>query len=340
MKIRNIAANMLTVLAVLGIAGLAVLGVAREAIKAPGPSTAETTLSIPKGSNLHEISVILGKSGVLPESAVMGIFSGPALFRISANISRKAQLLKFGEYAIAPGASVAEILRLLEKGGNVHHRITIPEGLTTSMAIDRLLAEGKLTGEIGERPAEGSLLPETYSFERGTTKAEVIQRMQADMQRVLDEAWAGRDPNLPLATKQELLILASIIEKETKPREHGKVASVFVNRLNKGMKLQTDPTVIYGITLGRTASLGRGLRRSELNAATPYNTYVIPGLPPTPICNPGVESIRAAANPEETNYLFFVANGTGGHAFAETNAEHNRNVAEWRRIEAERNANE
>ena len=155
------------------------------------------------------------------------------------------------------------------------------------------------------------------------------------MNRILDEAWENRDPATPLRSKEELLILASIVEKETRPQEHGKVASVFVNRLERGMRLQTDPTVIYGITKGAEV-LGRGLRRSELNRETPYNTYIIDGLPPTPICNPGEASIRAAANPESTDFLYFVADGTGGHAFAETLEQHNRNVEAWRRIEQER----
>jgi UPF0755 protein len=213
----------------------------------------------------------------------------------------------------------------------------VPEGVTVA-EVARLLEEADfLTGEVDEMPAEGSLLPETYSVSRGDSRADVIRRMQDAMQAALDEAWKNRDPNLPVDSKEELLTLASIVEKETRPNEHGRVASVFVNRLKRGMRLQSDPTVIYGITGGKEP-LGRGIRQSELVAETPYNTYVVDGLPPTPIANPGRESIMATANPENTRFLYFVADGTGGHAFAASLEEHNRNVAEWRRIERERQA--
>jgi UPF0755 protein len=196
-----------------------------------------------------------------------------------------------------------------------------------------------LDGEI-EVPAEGSLAPDSYEVVPGDTRQSVIDRMQEAQQVILAAAWEDRQPDLPIESPEEALILASIIEKETGvPEERGQVASVFVNRLRAGMRLQTDPTVIYGITEGRGV-LGRGLRQSELRGATPYNTYVIEGLPPTPIANPGRASIEAALNPEETPYIFFVADGTGGHAFAETLDEHNRNVARWREIEAERAAEE
>ena len=339
MKIRNIAANVLTILIVVGIVALPLLGIARRGLTVPGPSGEAIELQIPKGANLTEISRILGDAGALPDRMVMGIVSGEAYFRLAARYRGKTQALRFGEYLIAPNASIEEILALLEKGGNVQHRITIPEGMTVAMAVDRLMAEEKLTGEITELPPEGSLFPDSWDFQRGESRARVIERMRAKMTAVLDDAWAGRDPDLPLRSKEELLILASIVEKETRPNEHGRVASVFINRLNRGMKLQTDPTVIYGITEGK-APLGRGLRQSELKEPTPYNTYVIDGLPPTPIANPSEASIRAVANPDETNYLFFVADGSGGHAFAETLQEHNRNVAAWRKIERERNANE
>jgi len=201
------------------------------------------------------------------------------------------------------------------------------------------MAEERLTGEVAEIPPEGSLFPDSWDFQNGDDRATLIKRMQDKMQAELDAAWAERDPDLPLKSKEEMLILASIVEKETRPNEHKKVASVFFNRMRQGWKLQTDPTVIYGITLGQRP-LGRGLKKSELNAKTPYNTYVIEGLPPTPIANPGRDSIRAVANPAETDYFFFVADGTGGHAFARTLPEHQKNVAAWRKIEQERKANE
>ena len=197
-----------------------------------------------------------------------------------------------------------------------------------------------LEGNVADLPAEGSLAPDSYEVRKGDTRANVIERMQSAQEVLVAAAWAGRSEDLPLASAEEMLVLASIIEKETGvPEERGQVASVFVNRLNRGMRLQTDPTVIYGITEGKGV-LGRGLRQSELRKATPWNTYVIEGLPPTPIANPGRASIEAAVNPDQSSYVFFVADGTGGHAFAETLDEHNANVAKWRQIEAERSQTE
>jgi len=211
----------------------------------------------------------------------------------------------------------------------------VAEGVTGWQVVDALGKIDLLKGDV-EVPAEGSLAPDSYEVRVGDTRADVIQRMQ-DIQSVLiAAAWEGRSENTPLSSPEELVILASIIEKETGvPEERRMVASVFTNRIEKGMKLQTDPTVIYGVTKGEGV-LGRGLRQSELRRETPWNTYVIPGLPPTPIANPGKASLEAAVHPEETDYVFFVADGTGGHAFAATLAEHNRNVVKWRKIEAER----
>jgi UPF0755 protein len=217
-------------------------------------------------------------------------------------------------------------------------RVALAEGVTSWQVVDSLKSMDVLTGDAGEVPAEGSLGPDSYEVKQGDDRAGVLARMEATQQRWIDEAWAARDASVPIETPEELLILASLIEKETGvARERGQVASVFVNRLNRGMKLQTDPTVIYGITKGE-GILGRGLRRSELRAETPWNTYVIDALPPTPIANPGRASLLAAGNPEETPFIFFVADGTGGHAFAETLDEHNANVAKWRVIEAQRAA--
>jgi UPF0755 protein len=217
-------------------------------------------------------------------------------------------------------------------------RVTLAEGVTSWQVVDGLRAFDLLAGEVAEVPGEGRLAPDSYEIRPGDERAALIERMAQRQDAILADLWAARAPGLPLENEEEALILASIVEKETSlPEERPTVAAVFVNRLNRGMRLQTDPTVIYGITEGHGV-LGRGLRRSELQAATPWNTYVILGLPPTPIANPGRESIAAALNPAESDYLFFVADGTGGHAFAVTLDEHNRNVARWRQIEAERAA--
>ena len=219
---------------------------------------------------------------------------------------------------------------------DTRYRVALAEGVTSWQVVDALGRVEVLSGEVAETPAEGRLAPDSYEISPGDTREAVLGRMMAAQDAILAAAWEVRAEGLPLATPQEALILASIIEKETGvAEERRQVASVFVNRLNRGMRLQTDPTVIYGITRGQGV-LGRGLRQSELRGATPWNTYVIEGLPPTPIANPGRASIEAALNPDTTPYVFFVADGTGGHAFAETLEEHNRNVAVWRRIEAER----
>ena len=215
-------------------------------------------------------------------------------------------------------------------------KVQFIEGTTVWQVVEAIKAAPFMTGEIGEMPTEGTLAPDVYEVAAGADRAELIGRMQAAQDDILEAAWLVRDPQTPLKTREEALILASIVEKETGlAEERPQVASVFVNRLEQGWKLQTDPSVIYGVTEGK-GPLGRGLRRSELDRATPFNTYVIEGLPPTPIANPGRGAIEAALNPAEEEYMFFVADGTGGHAFAVTNAEHNRNVAKWRAIEKER----
>ena len=217
-------------------------------------------------------------------------------------------------------------------------RVTLAEGATSWQVVDALSRAEFLTGEVKDIPAEGSLAPQQYEVTRGSDRAALLADMQAIQAKTLSELWAGRADGLPYKTPEEAMVMASIVEKETGvPGERAKVASVFLNRLEQGMKLQTDPTVIYGLTKGKGV-LGRGLRQSELRSNTPFNTYVIDGLPPSPIANPGRDAIAAALSPDKTEYLFFVADGTGGHAFAETLAEHNENVAKWRKIEAEQGA--
>lgn len=221
---------------------------------------------------------------------------------------------------------------------DVRFRIAMAEGVTSWQVVNAISGMDIMEGVVAETPAEGSLAPDSYEVRKGDDRAALIGRMQAAQETLVAAAWEARAADLPIDSPEELLILASLVEKETGVAgERKQVSSVFVNRLNQGMRLQTDPTVIYGITKGE-GILGRGLRRSELRRETPYNTYVIPALPPTPIANPGRASLLAAAQPDETPYIFFVADGTGGHAFAVTLDEHNNNVAEWRKIEAERKA--
>ncbi len=233
---------------------------------------------------------------------------------------------------------VPEIYEEKRGEADTRYRVSLAEGVTSWQVVEALKSMDLLTGEVAELPAEGMLAPDSYEVAPGADRNVILEEMKEKQKLRIDAAWEKRQDGLPLNSPEEMLILASIIEKETGlPEERGQVASVFVNRLNQGMKLQTDPTVIYGVTKGQ-GTLGRGLRRSELRRVTPWNTYVIDGLPPTPIANPGLASLEAAVAPDDTGYVFFVADGTGGHAFAETLEEHNRNVAKWREIEAERNS--
>ncbi len=294
---------------------------------APGPSSGEETVLLPRGSGLIAIAAQLEREGLVEDAR---------LFRIMVMIDQGDRSLRAGEFAIPEAASMTEIYAILRFGDTIQHPVTAAEGLTSAMIV-RIVAQAEvLTGEIAGVPPEGTLLPETYLVDRGTSRQAVIDRMAAAQDALLDELWPTRADDLPFDTREDAVTLASIVEKETGVgAERALVAGVFVNRLRRGMRLQSDPTIIYGISQGE--SLGRGIRRSELdNADNPYNTYQINGLPPTPIANPGEAAIRAVLNPPDTEYLFFVADGTGGHAFAETYAEHNRNVAQWRRIERER----
>ncbi len=235
--------------------------------------------------------------------------------------------------------TVPEAYTRLREQSDTKIRMAVAEGITSWQVVNHLNSIDFLKGSVAEIPAEGSLAPDSYEIRPGDDRNEILARMSAAQTRLVAQAWADRAADSPVSNEADLVILASIIEKETaEPDERGMVASVFANRLRQGMKLQTDPTVIYGITKGE-GILGRGLRRSELRAPTPWNTYVIPALPPTPIANPGRAALRAAADPDSTDFIFFVADGTGGHAFAVTLAEHNRNVAAWRKIEAERAEN-
>jgi UPF0755 protein len=292
----------------------------------PGPAArqGETTIvTVPSGSGVSVIAARLRSAGVIRSAD---------LFKAAAAVTGSATKLRAGEYEVPSGASLSQVLDLLVDGRVVRHFVTIPEGWSSAQAVDILMNEDVLTGTIEDVPEEGSLWPETYEVTRGETRASVIARMQRAQQEGLAELWAQRGPTSVVRTPDEAVILASIVEKETAiAAERPQVASVFSNRIRQGMRLESDPTIVYGITMGRP--LGRGIRQSEIQTDTGYNTYLIDGLPPTPIANPGRESIAAVLNPPRTDYLFFVADGTGGHVFARTYAEHHFNVARWREIE-------
>ncbi len=322
---RHIAANAITILILIGIIIVGMIGYGANEFSRPGDHEA-AVVTLERGDGLNTVSERLEDAGVISDARI---------FRLAARYLRRSGEIKWGEYEIPAGASMEEVLAMLVDGRTVQHKVTVPEGLTSWEIVERLKEVEVLIGEIPVVPAEGSLAPETYFVQRGEKREAVLKRMQDSQAAILDAAWESRAPDLPLRSKEEALILASIVEKETGvASERERVAAVFINRLRLGMKLQTDPTVIYGVTEGK-GSLGRGLRRSELDGATPYNTYVIEGLPPTPIANPGKAAILATLNPSETDELYFVADGTGGHVFAKSLDEHNRNVAKWRKIEAE-----
>ncbi len=348
-----------------------------------GPLAEAIFIEVPRGGNMRNVSKDLEEKGAISHGTIM---------RVGSDYLEKSSQLKFGNYEIPAGASMADILEIVTKGGRsnfryvarynvkvagpaelilrertssdatpsvlaaftvgdempeayaklieaktpISYQVSMAEGATSWQFVEALKAADFLEGDAPAVPAEGTLAPNTYEVRRGALRSEVLEQLVTAQTKILADAWEGRAKGLPLKSPMEALTLASIIEKETGvSSEREEVSGVFVNRLNKGMKLQTDPTVIYGITEGK-GTLGRGLRRSELSKKTEYNTYIIPALPPGPIANPGKAAIEAALNPAQTKNLFFVADGSGGHAFAETLRQHNVNVSKWRKIEAKK----
>src|SRR5690349_10224744 len=297
----------------------------RQILETPGPLQEDKIVNIPTRAGKRDIADVLLREGVInvsPWAFIGGVFA----LKASSD-------LKPGEYSFQKNASLRDVIATIVEGKVVQHAVTIPEGLTSEQIVERLSDNDLFTGSVREIPREGTLLPETYKFPRGTTRDQVIQRMQQTQKRVLAEIWERRNPDIPVKTPEQLITLASIVEKETgRADERSRVAAVFTNRLRQKIKLQSDPTIIYGLVGGK-GTLGRPIKRSEINQPSPYNTYVIEGLPPGPISNPGRASLEAAANPARTHDLFFVADGTGGHTFTETYDAHQKNVAKLRAME-------
>ena len=316
---------LMIVVGLVGAGGVALWGM--NAVRAPGPLNEPTSVVIEHGQPTTEIGVALEREGVV---------SDHRLFVITSYLTRASRGdLKAGEYEFPAGASMAQVLSILRSGRSVVHKVTVPEGWTSAQVVERVNAHPALIGTVSDIPPEGSLLPDTYVFQRGVERDVLIARMRDAQARLLDELWEKRAPDLPIESKEEAVILASIVEKETAvAEERQQVAAVFVNRLRRNMRLQSDPTIIYGIT-GGERQLDRPIRRSDISESTPYNTYRIDGLPPTPIANPGREAIAAVLQPGTTDHLYFVADGSGGHAFATTLNEHNANVRRWRAFEGE-----
>ena len=297
----------------------------KQKIEAPGPLQEDKVVNIPTRAGVTDIADILQREGVIDNNRWAFIGSVFAL--------RARSDLKPGEYQFQKNASLRDVISIMVDGKVVQHSVTIPEGLTSEQIVARLSENDIFSGSVREMPREGTLLPETYKFPRGSPREQVIARMQQAQKRVLAEIWDRRNPDIPVKTPEQLVTLASIVEKETgKADERSRVASVFVNRLRQKIKLQSDPTIIYGLVGGK-GTLGRPIKRSEIQQPSPYNTYVVDGLPPGPIANPGRASLEAAANPARTRDLFFVADGTGGHAFSDSYDQHQKNVAKLRAME-------
>ena len=322
--------GMLSVLFVGMLALSAVAAYLYHQYERPGPLKVSRVVAVPRGEGRIQIATRLEREGVISSRWT---FIGSYMLQ---NAFGKKQLeLRAGDYEIKKHASMADVLETLTRGQAILSKLTIPEGLTSLQIVERVREDPDLTGEVTEIPPEGTLLPDTYRYSKGMARAELIERMQSEMERFLERAWEKRQPDLPIKSPEEAVVFASIVEKETgRADERERVSAVFMNRLRKGMRLQSDPTVIYGIA-GGNGTLGRPLTRSDLSGKTDHNTYQIDGLPPTPICNPGRSAIEAALNPATSSDLYFVADGTGGHVFSDTLKEHNEAVRNWRKVERE-----
>ncbi|MCW4114157.1 endolytic transglycosylase MltG [Aurantimonas sp. MSK8Z-1] len=323
--------NFLFTLAFVAVLGAgAVAYWSKSTFEGRGPLTAETTYLVPKSAGLQSIAAGL-------ESA--GIVSNSWIFTKGVQLAGAASDLKAGEYGFQPGVSMREVMDTIRSGNSILHSVTIPEGWTVKQVFDRLSSEETLTGNLPAMPSEGSLRPETYKFTRGLSRADLVAQMKSAQASLVDEIWKQRAPDLPLKDENQFVTLASIVEKETGvPEERPHVASVFINRLRKGMRLQSDPTIIYGIWGGDGKPADEPIRQSHIKSDTPYNTYVIKGLPPGPIANPGRAALEAVAKPMKSDDIYFVADGSGGHAFSASLDEHNANVRRLRQRERQDDA--
>jgi UPF0755 protein len=322
---RRLLSILYTIIGISAIAGAGIAYYLYASFTGPGPLTEDKTLVIPKGAGVIQIGGMLRSEGVIADDRI---------FRLGVRLLSEHKPLIAGEYIFPKGVSPSGAMGILIAGKSITHRLTIPEGLTVREVLDLVSRAPLLDGPLPvDRPPEGSLLPETYTFLRGESRTAIVQRMRDAMTEALAQEWAGRDPSIALKTPEEALTMASLVEKETsQDDERARVAAVFYNRIRKGMPLQTDPSVIFAITLGKL-KLNRGLTYDDLKIDSPYNTYLVKGLPPGPIANPGLAALQAVLHPISSKELYFVADGTGGHAFAATIDEHNKNVANWRKIQ-------
>lgn len=320
---------------VLAVAGILAVTL-RLGLDQSGPLAHATVITVPKGESIYDIAGRLEKDGVVSDRRLFMVQYFAA--RMYGSLAGDKAGIKAGDYEIKKNASIRQVLETLVEGRAILLKVTVPEGLTSQQIVDRLKADPNLVGEVAQVPAEGTLLPDTYKVSRGMARQELIDRMQTEHQKLLASVWEKRQQGLPVKTPEQAMVLASIIEKETgRADEREKVAAVFVNRLRAKMRLQSDPTIIYGLVAGQ-GSLGRAITRADIDSKTPYNTYQIDGLPPGPICNPGRAAIEATLNPAQTADLYFVADGSGGHVFTTNLKDHNAAVQNWRRVEREMRA--
>jgi len=322
----------MTMMVMACIVAIAVFYYVLSVFQAPGPLATNTNFIVRSGAGPNEIATNLERNGIISDARI---------FRyVSATYLKGDETLKAGEYEIKAGTSMKDIMTVLQSGKSILYSVSIPEGLTVKQIFARLNDDPVLEGDLPQPvPAEGTLRPDTYKFSRGNKRTDLVSQMRAAQEKLVSQIWDKRDPNLPIKTREEFITLASIVEKETgKDDERAHVASVFINRLTKGMRLQSDPTIIYGLFGGDGKPADRPIFQSDLQKPTPYNTYVIKGLPPGPIANPGRAALEAVANPWRTADLYFVADGTGGHVFAATLDDHNANVRNWRKLEASKGA--
>lgn len=329
----RIVSGVMTLALVMMLAGGALTLFTGHLYSRPGPLTTTQTIVIPKGTSTNSIADDLEREGV-----VSSRWAFMVNYLVQSRMHPGEVVLKSGEYLFKPGVSIRDVIAILSEGKSVLYKVTIPEGLTSQQIVERLKSEENLTGDVTQIPAEGSLMPETYSIEKGMSRQELLDRMQAKQKQVLDAAWERRREGLPLQSPEQAVVLASIIEKETgRADERERIAGVFSNRLTKGMPLQSDPTILYGI-YGGGVQWGKPILQTEKDAKNAHNTYQIKGLPPTPICNPGRPALEAALNPSQHGDVFFVADGTGGHIFSATLKDHNAAVSNWRKVEKDMRA--
>lgn len=317
----------LVILSMIAVGGAVYYGKIR--FEEPGPMAIAVTQNVRPGSSIGQIALSLESRGIITNARI---------FEAGVRVYGHEKDLKAGEYEFKANASMKDIMDILVSGRSILHPLTIVEGMTVAQAFERIAANEFLTGDMpSEVPPEGMLAADTQKFSRGTSRTEIIEAMEGQQRALVEEIWANRSPGLPLKDINEFVTLASIVEKETGvPNERSRVAGVFINRLKKGMKLQSDPTIIYGLFGGDGKPADRPIYRSDLDKPTPYNTYQITGLPPGPIAIPGRAALEAVANPSVTDDLYFVADGTGGHVFSKTLEEHNDNVRRWREVEKQR----